>query len=126
MINQDEVKEIEARYKECCRKFSKMSEDTFNDEQQDFVVSNMDRGRLLVLLDQFLPRPFDPEDRGTWPPFNEELIINYKGGTRDLAVITCCVGKQFQIKSFGMNVGRFLGSIKSWQPLPPVGKEGEG
>jgi hypothetical protein len=119
MINWFEVALMKKRYENFCKK------ETEDLAEEDIVICNLDRGRLIYLLNQFRPHPFDPEDRETWPPFNEELIINYKGGTRDLAVITCCVGKQFEIKSFGMNVGRFLGSIKSWQPLPPVGKEGK-
>ena len=116
MINWFEVALMKKRYENFCKK------ETEDLTEEDIVICNLDRGRLIYLLNKFRPRPFDPEDRGTWPEagkfvfFKDNIGIWYCGFIGDL-------GTWYDQHNFPLNNSMI---VTLWQPLPPVGKEGEG
>lgn len=79
MINWNEVDEMKERYESYCAKVRHLSELEPLSEPEAITI-NLDHGRLIHLLNQFRPHPFDPEDRGTWPEIGEWVLVEWGAG----------------------------------------------
>jgi len=125
MINWNEADIFKKRYESFCKK--EMEDLT----EEDIVICNLDRGRLIYLLNKFRPRPFDPEDRGTWPPLEQRVLIEVQGYKYPVvAFLRERERDEIQWLSEYCLIDntvshRIILKVLWWQPLPPVGKEGK-
>jgi hypothetical protein len=109
MINWDEVDEIKQRLLQRAK--------------YGITCADDDLYQLLKFLDQFRPRPFDPDDRMTWPEMETEVLTRFGFGWKVAKLCYTVTAKNPIWKTDNEKLDYAAGI--EWQPLPPVGKEGE-
>ena len=87
--------------------------------------AHIHRGDLLEFVNQFRPHPFDPDDLMTCPEMETEVLVNLKCLGWKIAKL--CYSVMFKNPAWKTDNKKldYTAGIE-WQPLPPIGKEGEG
>ena len=88
---------------------------------ETLTTAHNDRAILIDAVNQFRPRPFDPDDRMTWPEMETEVLVRFDFGWKIAKLCYTAITKG-PIWKTDKERWDYTAGIE-WKPLPPVGKE---